>query len=433
MSKKKVKVDKKVDNTAALPGNLPDPSLNAPAVDTPIKRKPNKGNFLTRLFNRNKNKNSQKPQQASESIERKSDENKAIKFGYYEYDALRNVYRLKKQEGTKSKFPKKLDNIPSKEGLVSLAYARAIKKNEKRKRRFALSTSIIGIIFAGLLGFSASQEIIRLNMLKNQLPVQSPFGSVQDTFGDNPPTDENGHINPDTTSDTDKQIWKNTFYSLIKNDANKYGDFVTDESKISVVSTNLIPFDLYKPEGVETANWDSYILSFIVKNENDLFALNYFTAEDFSTTAKTTNEEMKDFVNYMQKDCALYSCSYMSDEAKTIVEAIPDICYVGEPVDYGKTDSGSDCVSVPVYYNNGGGTAYTIEHSTLENLNISPDELPNKINEWYNGGSTLNFEEVLFVNNSNTEKFTQEILGNTTTVTSSYIYAYEPNKNELQR
>lgn len=306
---------------------------------------------------------------------------------------LRDVPKQKMWNGTPA-MPKTMAKKQYKKYLPISEKIRRLKAKEKRNY-LKLVPATLALVALGYL-VSNNIHAWRINNLP---PSSDPFTSDK-VFDDNGNDLEwqDGQIVFDKMTKEEKTLLLKKFSELVLKDANSR---IYDESKAisrikDILSVSLLPCNLND----ETNELDKYYLSILFQADNDdLFSLNYLTGKDFESRAETSKEYFIDFINFLNYECALDTCSTMSDAAQRILTKTEGALFVGEAY-WGFRPSGAECYFVPVYSKNG-GIAYYAPSTPIDSYEQDPLDV---LEKQLDTNQDEPFEELSFTPSENLQK-----------------------------
>ncbi len=240
-------------------------------------------------------------------------------------------------------------------------------KRQKVRNGLKLAAAIAAL---GLLGYFISNDI-RANLYNDTPPVKDPFtsGNIFDPNGNDFDFGEDGQIEIDTMTEAEKNVLTQNLGKLIINDAYACDSEIGNIKNI--VSISLLPYNLDDSNN----EYDKYYLSIIFNDDHSTYSLNYITGTDFVSTGELSKDCIVDFINFLNFECALDSCTKMSDDALKLKSLFGDgVVYVGEAYQ-GQRESGELYYFIPVFRTNGMGEAYCAWASPIDSYDANPMEL----------------------------------------------------------
>lgn len=239
----------------------------------------------------------------------------------------------------------------------------------KRKKHKVLRIAAT-VLTTGVLGFMVYNRIID-KIYNSGPPVVDPF--VRDNVWDNNDNDlefdDSGNIVTDKMTDADKVIVTGQMGQLLFDDAHSRGQ--TDVGSVKqVLSISLLPYNLRE----ENNKNNKYFLSILFNDDKNTYTLNYFTGSDFSSQKESAKDYFSDFTQYLNYDCALFSCSKMDDAALAAKDALGNqVLHVGKHY-LGYRQNGDRYYYIPVYNQDGSVTMYSTWNSPLDAYDLNPME-----------------------------------------------------------
>lgn len=249
---------------------------------------------------------------------------------------------------------------------------RPVLKKVGKALGFSLGGLMLGLVntlTTGALAF-LGYSWIQANIYNRHPPVKDPHapGEVIDPNGNQFEMGSDGQIDFDVMDENEKQLLKQSFDKLILQDASSRSDFAISQID-TLISFSVIPYNLCE----ENNEFDKYYISILFSDQNDIFAMNYLTGEDFESSADLSRDYFADFLNYLSFDCAIDSCWKMNQTQQNIKNAL-DVTFVGESY-LGYQQNGDEYYFIPTYTTGGAGTLYFAWASPIDAYNQDPTQL----------------------------------------------------------
>lgn len=245
-------------------------------------------------------------------------------------------------------------------------------KRQKKRSRHPLIKRVallylaqVMVIVGSYVGFNIESALL----LNRKQPNDSPFtpDNVFDNNGNDFEIGPDGQIDIDTMTEEEKQILLNSANSVLMQNANWY---LEDEAKIEkinqIVSVSSFPYNEYAEDNEYDKNFVSILLN---ANDNQFYALNYLTGDEFSSTTESSKTVLSDFLLFLQDNCAADSCSQMSEQGKQIQELDENTVFVGDAI-CGYDSNNRECYRVPVYQNDGTVTVYSTTDTNEDPMDL---------------------------------------------------------------
>ncbi len=248
-----------------------------------------------------------------------------------------------------------------------------LKEMKKKTRAPKKSVTVLkwaSVALAGaLFGYLASNAIRADNY--NSSPLTTNPHTTNDVFDKNDNNIEVGdddQIVFDKMTEQEKTVLAQAFGNLLLQDANSRSNFEIEKIK-DVLSVSLLPCNLDD----KTNELDKYFLSILFSDDKNTYALNYLTGKDFESTSELSKDRFADFINFLSKECALDSCSVMSEKGETLKGLLNDdpVLFVGDPY-FGYIEGGDEHYFVPIYQKDGKGFVYHAWASPLDSYGLDP-------------------------------------------------------------
>ena len=281
---------------------------------------------------------------------------------------------------------------------------------KKHLKAIKLALSLAGILAVGSLGGFLIYNQILVDMFNKVPQTKDPHTTenVIDPNGNDFEYGDDGQIVLDKMTEEEKALLSNKLNTLILNDANSRLFSETKIEKIKdILSVSLIPCNLCD----ENNEFDKYYLSILFNDEKNTYALNYLAGKEFESDAELSSDFLADFINYVEYNCALDSCTTMSETGAALKDLLENSTFVGDAF-YGYQPTGDECYFIPIYDQNGEGKVYY----ALSGLfgGAIEEENPNKalLDDLSNPEPNNIFSSTPFIESKNLQKVLQIVKDN---------------------
>ena len=238
------------------------------------------------------------------------------------------------------------------------------KKHPKLSRGLKIASFAVLATLVGLFAYNT----INAAKYNNTPTTKDPYTSdnIFDANDNDIEFGDDGQIVIDTMDESEKNVLTKTIGELIFNDAQSRCSSEIGNIK-NVLSISLLPYNLNDKNN----EYDKYYLSILFSDEHDTYCLNYLTGVDFISNAEFTKDFFIDFINYLNFECAIDTCSKMNDDAKQIKGLFEDAAFVGAAYK-GYWGNGDRYYFIPVYNSDGVGKTYYAWAKSIDSFEQNP-------------------------------------------------------------